>query len=124
MLLEHASKTVPRPADNLLVKRFGRFVAIQGTGYERWGDSRPNERSNPAATKLSGSIATNEIYMNRQIKFQNVRIPCEISVSARGSLNFDLAIREFYDEMGKRLNQYYLVVTVTHPRFSRNTSDF
>ncbi|TWT84792.1 hypothetical protein CA13_62720 [Planctomycetes bacterium CA13] len=99
------------PANDSIVDRVGPFVAIEGTGYSRSGDPLENR----------------PITLNRQIKFQDATVPCVIKVSARGTLKFDVELlpRESVDSRKEdQSGQPRLVVTVTHPRYSTNTSVF
>ncbi|WP_182868791.1 HEAT repeat domain-containing protein [Rhodopirellula sp. JC639] len=99
------------PTDDPIVDRFGSFVAIEGRGYSRSGDPLENR----------------PITMNRQIKFQNATVPCLITVSARGTLKFDVEIASA-DSRDSRKNVASgppkMVVAVTHPRYIVNTSVF
>jgi hypothetical protein len=99
------------PADDPIVGLLGPFVAIEGTGYSRSGDPLENR----------------PITLNRQIEFRKATVPCLIKVSARGTLKFDVELlpRKSGDSRKEdQSGQPRLVVSVTHPRYSINTSVF
>lgn len=99
------------PSDHEITQRYGTLVAVEGTGQQRQG----------------GRLEHRPIVLRRQLVFPAVRVPCEIIVSKRGPVQFDIAT--ITPNLTKEQNNHapdrpQITVTVTHPDFESNAAVF